>query len=214
MNYKILYPGAYPVVQFDLDYGDSIKAEADAMISMSSNLEIKGSVDGGLLKGIARRYLGNESFFFQTITANRSSGTAILGPPYPGGIIDVRLDGTYSLKVQKDGFLAATKDVQVDTSIQNLAQGIFSKEGFFVLNLKGKGVAFLNSYGAIHMLNLSAGEEVLIDNGHLVAWPEYMHYSIERAGNNIFASLTSGECLVCRFRGPGFVLIQTRKPLN
>ena len=66
---------------------------------------------------------------------------------------------------------------------------------------------FLSSFGAIHSISLEAGEEVIIDNGHLVAWPDYMQYRIEKA-----SSVISGECLVCRFTGPGVILIQTRKP--
>ncbi len=127
----------------------------------------------------------------------------------------MELDGTYSLRVQKDGFLAATSDIQVDTAMQNLMQGLFSREGFFVVNIHGRGTVFLSSYGAIHAINLTPGEEVIVDNGHLghlVAWPDYMNYRIEKASNGWISSIMSGECLVCRFKGPGVVLIQTRNP--
>ena len=124
----------------------------------------------------------------------------------------MNLDGTYGMMVQKRGFLAAEESVQIDTAVQNLAQGFFSKEGFFVLKVHGRGTVFLSSYGAIHAINLAAGEEVVVDNGHLVAWPDYMNYKIEKASNGWLSSVMSGECLVCRFRGPGVVLIQTRNP--
>ena len=52
----------------------------------------------------------------------------------------------------------------------------------------------------------------MVDNGHLVAWPDYMDYKIEKASGGWVSSLISGEALVCRFTGPGVVLIQTRKP--
>lgn len=183
------------------------------MVSMTGTLDIRGSVDRNILGGLARRFLAGESFFFQTITASRGSGTVLLGHPAPGGIIDVELDGSYALRVQKDGFLAGTSGIEVDTTVQNLAQGLFSREGFFVLQIRGRGTAFLSSFGAIHAINLNPGEEVIIDNGHLVAWPDYMQYRIEKASSNGWiSSLVSGEGLVCKFRGPGVVLIQTRKP--
>ena len=212
MQYKILYPDAFPVVQCDLQRGESLKAESDAMVSMSATLDVTGAMDGGLLSGIARRVLAGESFFFQKIVASRGPGSVLLGHAAPGGIIDVELDGSYALKVQKNGFLASTDSIQVDTTVQNLSQGLFSREGFFVLNISGRGTVFLSSYGAIHAINLNAGEEVLIDNGHLVAWPDYMQYKIEKASNGWISSVMSGECLVCRFRGPGTVIIQTRNP--
>jgi TIGR00266 family protein len=212
MEYKILYEGAYPIVQCKLRQGESMQAESDAMVSMSATLDIEGSMNGGLLGGLARRMLTNESFFFQTVTARRGPGEVLFASSLPGGVIDVELDGSYALKVQKDGYLASTPGIQVTTKAQNLVQGLFSREGFFVLGVSGRGTVFLSSYGSIHPINLEAGEEVIVDNGHLVAWSDYMNYTIEKASNGWMSSFMSGEMLVCRFRGPGTVLIQTRNP--
>lgn len=210
-KYQILYQDAFPIVKYQLNRGEALKAESDAMIAMSSTIDVTGGVEGGLLKGFTRMLAG-EKFFFQYLTANRGDGEVLFGHAIPGGIIDVELDGSYGLRVQKDGFLAATDGIQVDTQMQNLMKGMFSKEGFFILNVSGRGVVFLSSYGAIHPINLEAGEEIIIDNGHLVAWADYMHYTIEKASNGWGNSIMSGECLVCRFKGPGVVLIQTRNP--
>ena len=212
MKYEILYGNAFPVVKFDLQQGESVKAESDAMIAMSAALDVEGKMEGNFLGGLARRFLAGESFFFQTIAAKRGSGYALLGHSAPGGIMDVELDGSYGLRVQKDGFLAATPGVEIDTAVQNLVQGLFSREGFFVLNVHGRGTVFLSSFGAIHAVNLAPGEEIVIDNGHLVAWPDYMSYRMEKASSGWISSMVSGEGLVCRFVGPGTVLIQTRKP--
>ena len=65
MNYEIMYGNAFPVVKCVLQYGESIKAESDAMICMSNTLDVEGSMDGSLLGGIARRVLAGESFFFE-----------------------------------------------------------------------------------------------------------------------------------------------------
>ena len=80
------------------------------------------------------------------------------------------------------------------------------------LNVSGKGTLFVGSYGSIHPLDLADGQEMIIDNAHLVAWPEAMDYKIEKASSGWISSFTSGEGLVCRFKGPGRVLIQTRNP--
>lgn len=212
MQYEILYGNAFSVVECELERGESVKAESDAMISMSGALDIEGSMDGNFLGGLARKFLAGEKFFFQTIRANRGAGKVLLGPSSLGGIIDVALDGSYHLRVQKNGFLAATSGITVETAMQNLMQGFFSREGFFVLDIHGRGTVFLSSFGAIHAINLAPGEQVVVDNGHLVAWPDYMDYKIEKASGGWISSMISGEALVCRFTGPGVVLIQTRKP--
>lgn len=211
MRYEILHQDAFPIVKCSLNRGERIKAESDAMIAMSNTIDVTGGVEGGLLKGFGRMLAG-EKFFFQYLTASRGDGDVLFGHATPGGIIDIELDGSYGLRIQKDGFLASTEQIEIDTKVQNLAKGIFSKEGFFILNARGKGTIFLSSYGAIHPISLQEGEEIIIDNGHLVAWPDYMSYSLEKASNGWVNSIMSGECLVCRFRGPGTVLIQTRNP--
>lgn len=210
-KYEIIHEGAFPVVTYHLRRGERIKAESDAMIAMSNTIDVTGGVEGGIMKGLGRM-LSGEKFFFQYLTASRGDGDVMFGHALPGGIIDVELDGSYGLRIQKDGFLASTDSVELDTKAQNLTKGLFSGEGFFILNARGRGTVFLSSYGAIHPINLEAGEEIIIDNGHLVAWPEYMNYKIEKASAGWGNSIMSGECLVCRFQGPGTILIQTRNP--
>ena len=128
----------------------------------------------------------------------------------PGDIIDITVDESCGLIVQKGGFLAATEGIYIETKIENLVKGLFSGIGFFAIRIKGVGTTFVNAWGAIHEINLKDNEEIIIDNGHIVAWPDYMQYSIEKANKSWFSSITSGEFLVCRFKGPGTILIQTR----
>lgn len=142
MEYKIIHEDAFPLVECKLQQGETLKAESDAMVSMTGNLDIRGSMDRNILGRLARRFLAGESFFFQTITASRGLGTVLLGHAAPGGIVDVDLDGSYSLRVQKDGFLAGTSGIEVDTTIQNLTQGLFSREGFLSLMYGGAELFF------------------------------------------------------------------------
>jgi len=211
VKYELLYQGAFAMLKVQLPAGESLKAESGAMVSMSPNIDVKGTADGGIMAGLGRM-LSGETFFFQELSANRGGGEVLLAPSSIGDIQAVELDGSYRLLVQKDGFLAGTSGIQVNTKMQNLSRGLLSGEGFFIIEISGRGTVFLASYGSIHAINLEPGEERIIDNGHLVAWPDYMNYSIEKASKGWFSSITSGEGLVCRFRGEGIVLIQTRNP--
>ena len=211
MKYEILYKDACPLIKVNLEHGEKMKAESGAMVSMSTTIDVTGKAEGGIMKGLGRMLAG-EKFFFQILDASRGAGEVLLAPATIGSISDVVLDGSYDLCVQKDGFLAATEHIEVESKMQNLTKGLFSGEGFFVVNIKGKGTVFLNSLGAVHSVEIPAGEEVIIDNSHLVAWPNYMKYTIEKASKTIMSSLTSGEGLVCKFQGPGTVLIQSRNP--
>lgn len=211
MRYEILYQGAFALLKVGMEQGDTVKAESGAMVSMSPTLELKGTTDGGIMRGLGRM-LSGEKFFFQEINAARGDGEVLLAPVTMGDIQAIELDGSYKLLVQKDGFLAGTEGIEVSTKMQNLTRGMFSGEGFFIVEISGKGTVFLSSYGAIHEVKLAHGEEIVIDNGHLVAWPGYMQYSIEKSSRGWISSVTSGEALVCRFRGEGTILIQSRNP--
>lgn len=209
MKYEILYSGPFAALKVKLDKGESVKAESGSMVAMSPTCEVEGKLEGGLWGGLGRMLTG-ESFFFQTIKAARGGGEALLAPVTLGDIVDIALDSSYAMCVQKGSFLAAEQSIHMDTKMQNLAKGVFSGEGFFIIRMSGAGTAFLSSHGAIHPINLAENEEVMIDNGHLVAWPDYMHYTVEKASSGWISSFTSGEGLILRFKGPGPVLIQTR----
>lgn len=211
MEYTITHKGAYPVVEVQLNRGEVIKAESGAMVAMSSTIDVDGKMEGGLMAGLGRMLAG-EKFFFQRLNASRGDGKVILAPSSTGDIVDIVLDGDEGYLVQKDGFLAAQESVEVSTNMQNLTKGIFSGEGFFILKISGKGRLFVNSFGAIHKLELNPGEEMIVDNSHLVAWSERLNYTIDKASKGWVSSFTSGEGVVCKFVGPGSVYIQTRNP--
>ena len=211
MKYELLYPGPFTTLKVNLREGEQIKAESGAMIAMSDTIDVEGKMEGGLLKGLGRMLAG-ESFFFQRLVAKRGPGEALLAHGVPGDIQAIELDGDTDYLLQKDGFFAATDEVEVATKMQNLVKGLFSGEGFFIIKVSGSGTLFVSSYGAIHPIDLASGQEIIIDNSHLVAWPEEMEYKIQKASSGWISSFTSGEGLVCRFRGPGRVLIQTRNP--
>jgi len=210
-RFEYLHRGAFTMLKVHLKAGERMKAESDAMVAMSANVSVEGKLEGGLLGGLGRM-LSGEKFFFQTLASRSGPGEVYLAPAIPGDLMDIELDGSVSYTLQKDGFFAGSEDIEITTKMQNLAGGLFSGEGFFVIRASGRGTLFISSYGAIHPIDLSAGEEIIIDNGHLVAWPDTMSYNIEKAASGWISSFTSGEGLVCRFRGPGRVLIQTRNP--
>jgi uncharacterized protein (TIGR00266 family) len=211
MKCEVLGDTAFPLVKVQLQPGEVIKAEAGAMVAMSTNLKLTGKADGGVGKAIARMFSG-ESFFMQHIEAQDGPGWALLASPLPGETTAVDVSAGQDLRVQKGSFLACTPDVEVSTKAQGIGKGLFSGEGFFIVNISGQGTVFLSTYGSIYPLELKAGETVHIDNGHLVAWDASMKYEIVKGASGWISSATSGEGLGCRFLGPGRIYIQTRNP--
>lgn len=212
IRFEILYPGDSPCIKAQLPAGASLYADGGAMLASTPNIQVEGSLKGGLLGGLARKLLRGETLFFQTLKAVDKDGEVLIAPAPPGEVRLMELDGTIDWIVQKGSFLAATNGLQMETKTQNLLQGLFSGEGFFVSRIKGVGTLILNSFGALHEVPLGAGEEYVVDNGHLVAWTASTQYKITKASSGWINTITSGEGFVCRFQGPGIVLMQTRNP--
>ena len=211
MKCEVLGDTAFPLVKVQLQKGEVIKAEAGAMVAMSTNLKLTGKADGGVGKAIARMFSG-ESFFMQNIEAEDGPGWVLLASPLPGETTAVEIKPGQDLRVQKGSFLACTPDIQVSTKAQGLSKGLFSGEGFFIVNISGQGTVFLSTYGSIYPMELKDGETIHVDNGHLVAWDASMRYEIVKGASGWISSATSGEGLGCRFEGPGRIYIQTRNP--
>ncbi|MFH1466902.1 MAG: TIGR00266 family protein [Pseudomonadota bacterium] len=209
--FQYLYKGAFTMLKVRLPAGGSFKAESDAMVAMSPTIDVEGKLEGGVLGGLGRM-LSGEKFFFQTLRAARGPGEVLLAPAIPGDLHHLELDGSVDYVLQKDGFFAGSDTLTIGTKAQNLSQGLLSGEGFFVLRVSGQGTLFVSSYGAIHPIDLAEGEQLIVDNAHLVAWPGTMRYNVEKASKGWISSFTSGEGIVCRFTGPGRILIQSRNP--
>jgi len=213
IEFEILHPGESPVLKAFIPQNSSLYADAGAMLSMTPGIGIDSSMKGGILGGLARKLLRGETFFFLTMKAENGDGEALLAPPAPGEILLLDLDGTTEYFVQKGGFLAAENTVRLETKAQNLTQGLFSGEGFFITRMAGQGKLALSSFGAIHRVDLAAGQEYVVDNGHLVAWTATTAYRVSKASaHGWISSIFAGEGIVCRFTGPGTVYVQSRNP--
>ena len=208
MRHEVKYRPSYALALIDLEPGESIQAEAGAMVSMSSTIEMQTSTRGGMLSGLKRSVLGGESFFINTFRAAQGEGQVTVAPPLPGDIVALDLTGATTLLVQSGSFLAATEGVEVDTKWGG-AKSFFSGEGLFLLRCTGQGTIWISSYGAIHEIDLAVGEPYVVDTGHMVAFDDSVGYDVGRSGG-WKSTLFSGEGLVVRLTGPGRFYMQTR----
>lgn len=211
MKWEVTGGSAFPMIRFELEKGENVKAQSGAMVAMSEGLALEGKADGGITRALGRMFSG-ESFFMQHVVAETRAGWVLFASPVPGGIAEVEIRPGHELSVQKNGFLAGTPGVEVSTKSQGIIQGLFSGQGLFIVSLSGSGTAFLHTYGSIHAIDVPKGEHVIVDNGYLVAWDSGMEYEMTKGASTWFSSVTSGAGLACRFTGPGRVLVQTRSP--
>jgi uncharacterized protein (TIGR00266 family) len=218
LRYQILYQPSFSLAVVALERGERIMAESGAMVSMSPTIRVEAGMSGGGIFGAVKSAIGGESLFRTTFTAENGPGEVTLAPSTLGDVMAVELTGTRFL-VQPGSYLAGNPDLAV--SIQGTMRGMLSGEGLFLLTVEGSGLLLLSSFGAIHAKQLAPGEEYIVDTGHIVAFESTVEYRLEKATGKaqgvggflkgIVQSALSGEGLVCRYRGPGKIYLQTRQ---
>ncbi len=209
MRTDINFSPAFAMATLHLDPGESVKAEAGAMMAMSPNVEIATSTQGGIMKGLRRSVLGGESFFMNTFTATGPDAHVIVAPALPGDIIMWPITGK-TVYLQSGSYLASPESIDIDSKWGG-AKTFFSKEGLFMLKCTGTGDLVVSSYGAVHAVDLAPGQSYTVDTGHMVGWEDGVGYEVAKAGS-WKSTLFGGEGLVVKLTGPGRVYIQTRSP--
>jgi uncharacterized protein (TIGR00266 family) len=209
MQTEIKYSPSFALAQVTLAGGDQVKAEAGVMVSMTPNVEIETSTQGGMLKGLKRSVLGGESFFMNTFTADSHGGQVSFAPTLPGDVVCWPLKGQ-TVYLQSGAYLASAIGIDIDSKWGG-AKTFFSHEGLFILKCSGVGDLLVSSYGAIEARELAAGEQYTVDTGHMVGWSEQVQYNVRKIGN-WKSTFLSGEGLVCDLTGPGIIYLQTRSP--
>lgn len=218
MKHQVLYQPSYSLALVQLDAGEAIMAESGAMVSMSPTIRLEAKVSGGGLFGAIKSAVGGESIFRTTFIADGGPGEVAFAPSTVGDIMPVTLSSS-RLYVQPGSYLAG--DPSFNISVQGSLRGTLSGEGLFLLTVEGTGLLLLSSFGAIYTRELAAGEEYIVDTGHIVAFDASVQYRLEKASGRsqgvggflkgMVQSAMTGEGFVCRYRGPGRVYIQTRQ---
>ena len=209
-----------PFLEVNLNKGQKIFCESDAMVYMSSSLDLTGRTNGGFMRAIFRNIANGESLFQQEIHAIRGNGNALLAPVTQGGIVLLEVDDSTQYNVADGAFLASTEHVQLTAKTQSITGALFGKTGgFFIGQTSGSGELAVNGFGTLYILDIDTApnEYEIIDNGHIVAWQINPNYSIgvstkKDSGlfKNMFNSLISSEGLVFKVSGKGKVVICSR----
>lgn len=220
IDYKI-YGSDMQFVEIELDTGESVIAEAGAMMMMDNNIQMDtifgdGSNSGGgflgKLGGAAKRAISGEGLFMTSFSnSGMNRETVCFASPYPGKIVPIDLK-TQQGKIicQKDSFLCAAKGVSVGIDFRRkLGAGFFGGEGFILQKLEGDGLVFIHACGTIVKKSLMPGQRLKVDTGCLVAMTRDVNYDIEFVGG-IKNSLFGGEGIFfASLTGPGDVWIQS-----
>jgi uncharacterized protein (TIGR00266 family) len=207
MDYKIEHGPVFTIVRINLKRGEQFRAEAGAMLSMTPTLKLEAKGAGKGLMGTLKAAVGGEGLFVSLYTAETGDGELVLAPRVLGDILKMELTGN-TIYAEGGAYLAGSPGLELST--KGSFKGMISGEGLFLQKISGRGIVFLNSFGAVFEKTLAPGEVYIVDTNHIVAFEETIQYKIRKAAKGIFSTLASGEGLVCEYTGPGKMWVQTR----
>lgn len=208
-------------VEIELDPGETVVAEAGAMMYLENSIEMETRFGDGskpdqgfagkLWEGVKRKVTG-ESLFMTWFT-NRGQGKkrAAFGAPYPGKIIPIDLQQIGGeLICQKDAFLCAAMGTQIGIAVnRRIGAGFFGGEGFIMQRLSGDGKAFVHAGGTIVGKELAAGETLRVDTGCIVAYTSQVTFDVQMV-KGLKSVFFGGEGLFfATLTGPGRIWLQS-----
>jgi uncharacterized protein (TIGR00266 family) len=208
MDYKIL-GDVMQALQVQLRQGEEMYAEAGAMLYMSEGIELQARMQGGLMKGLMRKFLAGETMFMSVFRCNAASGHLALANPIAGKIFPIELRGN-TIMAERNAYLCAIGNIDLSVAFtKRFGAGLFGGEGFILQKISGQGLLFLHAGGNMVEFNLKPGEQLRVDTGCIVSFADTVSYDIQFVGG-FRNALFGGEGLFyATLSGPGHVVLQT-----
>ena len=201
--------GHLPVVICYPEAGQTLCCEGGSMSWMSPNMQMETTSGGGAKKVFGRLFSG-ESLFMNEYTPRSGSGVIAFASNFPGSIIPYQVKPGQGIVVQKRGFLAMEKGLDVSIHFQQkVSRGFFGGEGFIMQRITGDGLVFLEIDGHCKEYELQSGQSIIVGTGFLAAMSESctMEVQMIKGAKNIFLG---GEGLFHTVvNGPGKVWLQS-----
>lgn len=219
IDYKILGHDVQ-LVEVELDPGETVIAEAGAMLYMDDGIEYTARMGDGsnpqagffdkILSAGSRLITGESLFLTHFTNQGRGKKHVAFAAPYPGTIVPLNLSMLGGqVIVQRDAFLCAALGTKISiTFSRKLGAGFFGGEGFILQQLQGDGNAFIHAGGTLIVKELN-NEVLKVDTGCIVGFEPTIDYSIEQAGG-MRSMLFGGEGIfLATLRGTGKVWLQS-----
>src|SRR5213075_2309515 len=188
---------------------EELYAEAGTMLYMGPGIDLQAKMQGGVVKGLMRKFLAGESMFMSVFRCETASARLALANPIAGKIFPVELKGNTVL-AERNAYLAAIGNVDLSVAFtKRFGAGLFGGEGFILQKISGQGLLFLHAGGNMLEFNLAPGEQLRVDTGCIVSFVDTVSYDIQFVGG-FRNALFGGEGLFyATLTGPGHVVLQT-----
>ena len=209
MKFEIKYQPSYSMLEVELEKDERITGESGSLTYMSPNIDVDARTrEKSLIGSLKTSLLGGQSLFVTDFTSMDGPGKVALVAAPIGDIIKLDITPENGYIIQRSAYLASTQNIDLDVRWEGFTRGLFG-QGIFMVKATGNGDLFINSFGALDKHVLESGEQLVVDNFHLVAFSNTCEYEVRKFGT-WKDTLFSGEGFVTYIEGPGDVYIQTK----
>jgi uncharacterized protein (AIM24 family) len=185
-----------PSIEVKLKQGKRLWAQVGSIATKTPNIEVNASTRGGGF----RRMLSGENLFINEITPRGKDGEVILNPDKTGQVIAVKMgkDGADKLICKAQSHLFHEDGVTMTGRyVGSLPKAFFGGMGVFHQEVEGEGYLALQSEGQAYPKYLEPGEELLVDQGFILAYSPDLTYKL---------SITEGGPTNWMFSGQGLFM--------
>ncbi|MDQ2743534.1 MAG: TIGR00266 family protein [Chloroflexota bacterium] len=217
MEHKIIGT-TMPVLEIDLQQGESIISEAGELSWMNSSIELNTHTQmagGGGMFGALKRAAGGGTLFMTEYRAANGQGLLAFATKVPGHILQVDVEPGQEYMIHRHGFLCATPGVQLGIGFQqSLGAGVFGGEGFRLQKLTGSCTAWIELSGEVITYDLKPGETLRVHPGHVGMFESNVNFEITRikgVKNMIFGG---DGIFLAALTGPGRIWLQSMPLAN
>jgi len=207
-----------PVLEIDLQQGESIISEAGELSWMNSSIELNTHTQmagGGGVFGALKRAAGGGTLFMTEYRAANGQGLLAFATKVPGHILQIDVEPGREYLIHRHGFLCATPGVELGIGFQqSLGAGVFGGEGFRLQKLTGSCTAWIELSGEVITYDLKPGETLRVHPGHVGMFESAVNFEITRikgVKNMIFGG---DGIFLAALTGPGRIWLQSMPLAN
>jgi uncharacterized protein (TIGR00266 family) len=202
-----------PVLQMQLDPGETIVAEPGEFSWMTENIQLNTTTQTAGAQGlfsVLGRALAGGGLFMTEYSAQGGPGMVAFAAKVPGSIHQVEVPPGHSYMIHKHGFLCATHGVQLSIGFQRgLGAGLFGGNGFILQRLTGPCTAFVELGGECVMYDLPAGQSLMVHPGHIGMFQDTVNFDVTFMRGIRNALFGADGLFIGRLTGPGKIWLQS-----
>lgn len=193
-----------------LKKGQGMWCSRGSLLAYDDSVRWQLKVPGGAGKALGRMMAG-EGAALTWVQSDKTGARVVITNNAPGRLLTWDLDRG-PITCTSGSFVAALGQVDIDVTMARRAgAAFFGGAGLFLQKLSGSGVVIVHGSGDFHMVELAAGEKLLVSSGNLAVFSSDTDYNVRGVGG-CTKTLFGGEGLfMTELTGPGWVGLQSLK---